>query len=195
MRSACPTARWCLIDYQQRLLPVVDRADEVLATALRMADIAHALGVPVIGTEQNPERLGPTVSRLRERLGSTLSKMHFDACGDGLLDAVRDALPAFGNDQHRDLIVAGCETHVCLLQTALGLQRAGHRVWVVAQACGARRPSDHQLALERLRAGGATIVSLDMVAFEWLQHCRHLQFKAVLPLLKAPLDAAGASTE
>lgn len=180
-----------LIDYQQRLLPVIDRADEALATAVRIADIARLLGVPVLGTEQNPEGLGPTVPALRERLATTLSKTHFDACEDGLLDLVRDAMPAFGNDQHRDLVIAGCESHICLLQTALGLMRAGHRVWVVAQACGARRPDDHLLAMQRLRSAGAIIVSHDMVAFEWLQHCRHRQFKAVLPLLKDPPGAGG----
>jgi nicotinamidase-related amidase len=185
-----PTSVLVLVDYQERLLPVIHRRDEVLACATRMADIAHMLGVPVLGTEQNPAGLGATAAELGSRLDTTLAKTHFDACEDGLLGAVRAAVPHSASQAALDVVVAGCESHVCLLQTALGLLRAGHRVWVLGEACGARRASDHELALHRLRSAGAVIVSHDMVAFEWLQHCGHAQFKATLPLLKAPLGHA-----
>jgi hypothetical protein len=84
---------------------------------------------------------------------------------------------------------------VCLLQTALGLLRNGRRVWVVEPACGSRRPSDHRLAMQRLGAAGATLVSTEMVLFEWLRECGHPRFKSVLQLVKgAPpaLPTAGA---
>jgi nicotinamidase-related amidase len=84
----------------------------------------------------------------------------------------------------RDVVIAGCEAHVCLLQTALGLRRAGHAVWVVEAACGSRTPQDKALAMQRLRDAGATLVGVEMVAFEWLHSCRHERFRAVLPLLK-----------
>ena len=87
------------------------------------------------------------------------------------------------------VVVAGCEAHVCLLQTALGLLRAGRRVWVVAPACGSRRSADHALAMQRLSQAGATLVSSEMVLFEWLADCRHPQFKPVLQLVKdVPLE-------
>ena len=81
--------------------------------------------------------------------------------------------------------MAGCEAHVCLLQTALGLLRAGLSVWVVANACGSRRASDHAAAMARLSNAGATIVTHEMVAFEWLHHCEHPRFREVLALIKA----------
>ena len=83
-----------------------------------------------------------------------------------------------------DAVIAGCETHVCLLQTAVGLLAAGLRVFVVADACGSRTPRDHAAALERLRAAGAAIVTLEMVVFEWLQTCDHLKFREALGLVK-----------
>ncbi len=86
-----------------------------------------------------------------------------------------------------DIVIAGCEAHVCLMQTSLGLMRAGHRVWVAAQACASRLPYNHQQAMRRLRQGGATMVGFEMVAFEWLRDCRHDRFRAVLPMLKATL--------
>ncbi len=174
-----------LVDYQQRLMPAIDRHEEVLADALCLADAARVLGLRIIGTEQNPQGLGPNGPELRERCETTLAKMHFDACADGLLDLLRAPAGAPQAGPLPDVVIAGCEAHVCLLQTALGLLRAGHRVWVVAPACGSRTAANHALAMGRLRQAGAGIVSVEMVLFEWLQSCRHNKFKAVLAIIKA----------
>jgi nicotinamidase-related amidase len=164
-----------LVDYQRRLLPAIHDAPRVLAEACRLADAARLLDVPVLGTEQNPAGLGPNDDTIRERCARTLAKTHFDACEDGLLEAIGDA---------PEVVIAGCEAHVCLLQTALGLLRAGRAVWVVGPACGSRRPSDHALAMHRLRGAGAVVVSPEMVVFEWLHDCRDERFKPTLALLK-----------
>lgn len=170
-----------LVDYQQRLLPAIHDGERVLAEALLLADVATELGVPIIGTEQNPAGLGPNAAALSQRCARLLPKMHFDACEDGLLEA----LPKAAHGAPIDVVIAGCEAHVCLLQTALGLRRAGHAVWVVGPACGSRAPDNHALAMQRLAGGGAVIVSTEMVAFEWLHDCRHERFKPVLQRLKA----------
>lgn len=174
-----------LVDYQHRLMPQIDRGEAVVAEALRLAEIARVLGVPVLGTEQNAERLGPNGDALRAACDRTLAKTHFDACEDGLLEAIASAHPPTPAAAPRDIVIAGCEAHVCLLQTTLGLLRAGHRARVVASACGSRRASDQSLAMHRLQQAGATLVSLEMVAFEWLHDSRHPRFRDVLPLLKA----------
>jgi nicotinamidase-related amidase len=169
-----------LVDYQGRLMPMIEGHQAVLREAQRLADAAACLDVPVIGTEQNPLRLGPNVDSLRQRCASTLAKTHFDACEDGLLPALDAHAPG-----RPEVVVAGCEAHVCLLQTALGLLRAGRRVWVVGPACGSRIASNHALALQRLAAAGAVVVSAEMVLFEWLHDCRHPRFREVLSLIKA----------
>jgi hypothetical protein len=178
-----------LVDYQQRLMPAIHQADLLLADAQCLADVAALLGVRTVGTEQNPAGLGPNVAALRQRCSTTLAKRHFDACADGLLELLWPASPppsaANTPALPPDLVLAGCEAHVCLMQTGLGLLRAGFTVWVVASACGARSPDDHALAMQRLRAAGAQIVGMEMVLFEWLQTCDHPQFKAVLQRLKA----------
>lgn len=185
MNTIAPTnSVLVLVDYQARLLPQVHRGEQAVANALRLADAARELGIRVIGTEQNPAGLGLNVESLRQRCESTLAKVHFDACEDGLLDAIEGC---------REVVIAGCEAHVCLMQTALGLLRAGRRVWVVAQACGSRSAQNHELAMQRLRQAGAGIVSVEMVAFEWLRSCEHERFKAVLKLLKEPLARDGKS--
>jgi nicotinamidase-related amidase len=166
-----------LVDYQARLMPAIHEGARVVAEALRLAEVAQILGVPVLGTEQNPQGLGPNVEALRQRCASTLAKMHFDACEDGLLDLIGGA---------EEVVIAGCEAHVCLLQTVLGLRRAGRQVAVVAPACGSRSVLDRELALQRLHEAGALLVSTEMVVFEWLHSCRHPRFKDVLALIKTP---------
>jgi nicotinamidase-related amidase len=168
-----------LVDFQQRLMPTIHRADDVIAEALFVAEVARLVGVPVLGTEQNPAGLGANVPAIAAACERTVAKTHFDACRDGLVGALRAAAPAA-----TDVVVAGCEAHVCLLQTALGLRRAGYQVAAVASACGSRDPADRALALERLRGAGAAIVAAEMVAFEWLDACTHPRFKDALALLK-----------
>jgi nicotinamidase-related amidase len=173
------TSTLVLVDYQARLMPAIHDAAAVAARAVRLARAAHALGVPVIGTEQNPAGLGPNVEPIRNVCRLTLAKTHFDACADGLVPALEEARP--GNHH---VVLAGCEAHVCLMQTALGLLRAGKRVWVVAEACGSRRPADHTAAMARLAQAGAVIATLEMVLFEWLGDCRHPGFRRVLSIVK-----------
>ena len=169
-----------LVDYQQRLMPAIHEGDRVVGEALRLADAAALLGIRVVGTEQNPRGLGPNVEAIRQRCSTTLAKMHFDGCADGLLELLESG----AGGRSRELVVAGCEAHVCLMQTSLGLLGARWKIWVVANACGSRSPDDHALAMARLREAGAGIVSVEMVIFEWLRSCEHPRFKAVLPLLK-----------
>lgn len=167
-----------LVDYQARLMPAIDGHRQVLAEATRVAEAASMLGVASVGTEQNPAGLGPTVEPLRSLCTSTLAKMHFGACEAGLADLL-------GAPHERpEVVIAGCETHVCLLQTALGLLARGFELRVVENACGSRRASDKRAAMDRLRQAGASIVTPEMVIFEWLGSCEHPAFKAALALVK-----------
>ena len=169
-----------LVDYQSRLMPSIHGGEAAVAEAVFLARAARALGMPVVGTEQNPAGLGPNVDEVRALCDPTLAKMHFDAVADGLALTLQAARPGLAQ-----VVVAGCEAHVCLMQTALGLRRAGFRVWTVADASGSRRPSDRDLALPRLAAAGATPASAEMVAFEWLRSSSHPKFRELAPLLKS----------
>jgi Isochorismatase family len=178
-----------LVDLQERLMPMIHQGEQVLKEAVFLGEVAKTLGLPRIGTEQNPAGLGPNASSVRALCETTLSKMHFDACKDGLLDLLKatyapDPKRASSEPAARQIVVAGCEAHVCLLQTSLGLLRAGYQVFVVAPACGSRSPENHRLAMHRLGKAGAQIVSSEMVAFEWLNSCKNPSFKSVLQLIK-----------
>ncbi len=169
-----------LVDYQARLMSAIHEGDQIVPRAVLMAQAARILNIPVLGTEQNPQGLGPNEDAIRAACGHTLAKTHFDACEDGLIQAIRHTKP-----DTSQVVIAGCEAHVCLLQTALGLLRAGLRVWVVGNACGSRRASDHAAAMQRLQLAGAKVVTHEMVLFEWLHDCLHPKFREVLGLIKA----------
>jgi len=191
-----------LVDYQQRLMPAIHDGEAVSAVALRLARIAALLDIPIWGTEENPQALGPNLAAIRALCQRTLSKMHFSACADGLLDWLQaPAPPAAGNARslprhlqkpataaptRHSIVLAGCEAHVCLLQTALDLLAEEEwDVWVVTDACGSQRSFDRDAAFDRLASSGAELVSCEMLAFEWLGSAQHPRFKEVLALLKA----------
>lgn len=169
-----------LVDHQRRLMPAIADGPRVLARALRLARLAQLLQVPCLGTEQSPDKLGPLEEPLHGLCASVLAKTHFDACAEGLLAPVQAAAAA-GRDQ---VLIAGCEAHVCLLQTALGLRAAGLALWVVADACGSRDPADRGVALGRLQAAGAVLVTSEMVGFEWVREAGHPQFRALQALVR-----------
>lgn len=173
-------AQLVLVDHQQRLMPAIADGPRVMARALRLARLARELAVPCLATEQSPDKLGPVEEPLRSLCDTVLAKTHFDACAQGLLPLVQAAALG-GRDQ---LVVAGCEAHVCLLQTVLGLRAAGLQAWVVADACGSRDPLDRELALRRLEAAGAVLVSSEMVGFEWVRHAAHPRFRALQALVR-----------
>lgn len=173
-----------LIDYQARLMPAIHDGTRVVQSAAFIGGLAQELGVPVIGTEQNRRQLGANDPRLAALCKQVLLKTHFSAIPDGLLTAIQQYAP-----QVKQVVLAGCEAHVCLLQTALDTLQAGYQTFVVPEACGSRRPRDKDLALKRLEQAGVALVSPEMLAFEWMRSCEHTRFKAVLTQIKAkPLD-------
>ncbi|KAF1047304.1 isochorismatase family protein [Xylophilus sp.] len=191
-----------LVDYQERLLPAIHEGPQVLANAVRLARIAQLLDVKVWGTEQNPSSLGPNDAQLRALCRRTLPKMHFSAVEEGLGEWLRPpAQPARGNARSlprhlqkvrqeeqeaapATIVIAGCEAHVCLLQTALDLVEDEFDVWVVTDACGSRTERNRDAAFDRLAGAGAELVTTEMVAFEWLRTAEDPHFREVLSLIK-----------
>ena len=165
-----------LIDFQARLMPAIDDAGTVVANAHRLQQGASLLGIPFFLTEQNPKGLGSTVPELAAPADRTISKMTFDACrATGLLDRLPDK---------QAVLVAGCEAHVCVLQTVFGLLAAGRRVFVAVDAVGSRRPESKAAAIDRMAAAGAGMVTSEMALFEWLESAEHPRFKDVIALVK-----------
>lgn len=189
-----------LVDYQSRLMPVIFEGALVVANAVRLGQLARLMAVPVWGTEQNPSRLGENAAEIKTLCDQTLSKMHFSAVEEGLGEWLRPpAKPQGGNarslpkhlqkpatspDARNTVVIAGCEAHVCLLQTALHLLEDEFDVWVVTDACSSRTERNRDAAFDRLAGAGAELVTTEMVAFEWLRTAEHADFKEALALVK-----------
>lgn len=165
MLLSAPGSLLWLVDIQERLLPAIHDGDAVLESAQWLVGVAGELSVPVFASAQYPKGLGPTVAALRDRLepDAIVEKVQF-ACSES-----PDCMAVIEGRGRRQVVLAGIEAHVCVLQTALGLQQRGHEVFVVADAAGSRRPGDRDLAFARLRQQGVSVVSREMVAFEWLR--------------------------
>ena len=196
-----------LVDYQTRMMPVIFENELVIANAVRLARMAQTLQVPVWGTAQMPDKLGPTVPVLLSAIeaagGKTMAKSKFSAIAEGLGDYLRPPArkPTMGANV-RSLpkhlkkvapeaeggrgtsVIAGCEAHVCLLQTALDLLEEEFEVWVVTDACSSRSERNRDAAFDRLAGNGAELVTTEMVAFEWLGSAEHPAFKELLELIK-----------
>jgi nicotinamidase-related amidase len=166
-----------LIDLQERLMPVIHDHEAVVARAVRLAEAATLLDVPVLATEQNTAGLGRTVPPLAGYPQAVMSKTTFSAAADPGLASL---LPGGSGE----IVVAGCEAHVCVLQTVLDLLAAGRRVVWAADATGSRDPADQTAAIDRARQHGAEIVTSEMVLFEWLRDARHPRFREVHKLLR-----------
>ncbi len=189
-----------LVDYQARLMPAMFEAPLALANAARLAHMARLLQVPVFGTEQNPSKLGENKAEIRSLCNRTLAKMQFSGVEEGLGEWLRPPFkPPAGNarslpkhlqrpsntpTERSSIVIAGCEAHVCLLQTALHLLEDEFDVWVVTDACASRTERNRDAAFDRLAGVGAELVTTEMVAFEWLKSAEHPQFKAIHALIK-----------
>lgn len=168
-------ARLVVIDIQGRLMAAIHDSERVIANARRLAEAARMLERPILMTEQNPEKLGGTVAELAEA-GPVVAKISFDSCAEPAF------LEALGGDD--DLVVCGCEAHVCVAQTVLTLLEHRRRVFVVQDAIGSRAPESKDVAIRRMERHGAELVTTEMVVFEWLRSASHPQFRDASKLIR-----------
>jgi nicotinamidase-related amidase len=151
-----------------------------VAVCSRLLLAANALGIPAIASEQYPRGLGRTVPELADLVPPALryEKMEFSCYANA---AIRQALTRVNRPQ---VVLAGIEAHVCVLQTALDLAAAGSAVFVVTDGTASRRPESREMAFRRLAGAGVTLVTLEMVLFEWLRSAADPEFRAISRLIR-----------
>jgi len=165
-----------IVDVQSRLVPAIHNADDVIQGCTWLIDVARDLDVPVLMTEQNPGGLGETIPELRERTEAheRFSKMHFSCVSEhGFLERLNDL-------GVRQIVVAGMEAHVCVMQTVLELLDNDYQVHIVGEVLGTRNRSDLDAATDRMCAAGAVSISQEMLFFEWLHNASHPNFSQLL---------------
>lgn len=164
-----------IVDVQEKLTPLVYEEDHLLAGCTWLIRLAKRLKIPVLVSEQYPKGLGSTISAIQALLPGTLPliKTEFSCVANA------DCLAQINHLNRPQIVIAGIETHVCVLQTALELIQQDKTVFVVADATSSRSERDKQLGLERMRSIGVQIVSREMVLFEWLRRSDIPEFKPI----------------
>ncbi len=175
-----------LIDVQEKLAPRIAGHERVIWNAGRLLDGASLLDIPVVCTEQYPEGLGPTVPELKRRIGQVDAKRMF-SCRE-----CETRMAALREGGRHNLLLCGIETHVCVLQTALDLLADGFNVFLAVDAVGARNPLDHEIALRRMEACGATLATTESALFEWCESSSAPEFKSISSLVRQ--SAPGPNT-
>jgi nicotinamidase-related amidase len=167
-----------VVDVQEKLIGLVPGHRRIVWNIRRLLNAAHVLGVPVAGTEQYPQGLGPTVRELADKMGDRPAKVAFScaACGE--------IFQRWQESRITRVLVAGIESHVCIQQTVLDLLAAGYRVYVAVDAIGARHAIDHETALRRMEASGAILTTTESAMFEWCQEAGTPQFKEISRLVR-----------
>lgn len=169
-----------IIDIQGTLARTVSQAEVMHSNWIKLLKGAQLLGLPIVVTEQNPQRLGPTIPELQEFIEKVpvIGKMSFSAC---LNDDFSQKLKETGKKQ---LLLAGIEAHVCVHQTVAGLLEESYDVHVVSDAVSSRAESNRQIALQRMRDSGAVLTSTEMALFEMMEVAEGDMFKQFVRIVK-----------
>lgn len=169
-----------VIDVQAKLNPVMFDPDRAPGGAAKLLKGAALLDVPALVTEQYPKGVGGTVEDLQDLIpaGCPIEKNSFSCLAE---EAFAEKFEDLNRPQ---VVIAGIEAHVCVLQTALGLLDQGFDVFVVEDATASRTRENHRAGLERIRDAGGWVVTVEMVLFEWLKYSGTPEFKEISQLIK-----------
>jgi len=169
-----------VIDPQPKFMGGIFESADVLARIRFLVQVANLLEVPILITEQNPEKMGGCDPDLLAMIGKpAIPKMEFGAWKN---EAFADAMSETGRSQ---AVLVGIETHICVCQTANQMMNDDFEVFVVGDAVSARTEAMHKMAIKRLRDSGAVIAHSESVAYEWMESASHPAFREVLNLVKA----------
>lgn len=171
-----------VIDIQERLASAMPKGvrDRVIEQVEVLLTAAEALSVPVVVTEQYPKGLGHIEPALQAKLPADTPVVEKTNFSSAQVEAVAEALQASGRKQ---VFMAGMETHICVLQTALDLLKQGYEVYVIEDAVSSRAKGNQFNALQRLRFAGAVITNVESLLFEWLGDASHPEFKKLAKLI------------
>jgi nicotinamidase-related amidase len=169
-----------IVDIQEKLATVMDQKQKVTVNCLHLIEAAKLLYIPILVTEQYPEGLGPTIYDIKEALPvyRPLEKITFDCCkSNGFLRKTASL-------KRTHIILAGMETHVCVLQTCLSLLKENYSVHLVSDAVCSRKKDDFQAGRELMRDAGAVITCTETVLFQLLEKAGTLEFREISKRIK-----------
>ena len=171
-----------VIDIQEKLLPPIHERERLVRNAQLLLRLAQILDLPIVATTQYARGLGAVVPEIASLLSSpeVSDKLEFSCFSNQDFSGEIKARAKNRNT----LLLCGMETHICVMQTALGALDAGYLVHVAADAVGSRSEFNWKIGLERMREAGALISSTETIIYELLGGSGTPEFKQMLPYLK-----------
>jgi nicotinamidase-related amidase len=169
-----------IIDIQERLAVVMDKKEMVVRNTLHLVELARMQNIPIVVTEQYPKGLGKTLPEIQSALPSYLpiEKTAFNCCGEASFNG---QMKRVGK---KKIIVTGMETHICVLQTSLGLIKEGFDVHLVTDAVCSRTKANWRSGLELIRDAGGVVTNTETVLFQLLGVAGTPEFKAISNRIK-----------
>ena len=170
-----------IIDVQEKLMPHIHNKENLLSNIEILIRGFKIFDLPIIVTEQVPDKLGPTVKSIKDLLDDVnpISKSSFSCAGEFEFLKRSESL-----SQNDGIILAGIETHICVYQTERDLIRRGHHVEVVTNAVGSRDKNNHDIALDRIRNNGGFLTTVEMLLFNLQEKAKGERFKKLTKLIK-----------
>jgi nicotinamidase-related amidase len=170
-----------VIDIQEKLLPPIFQKEQLLKNTQLLIRLASVLQIPTIATTQYAKGLGNTVAEIRSLLPvEGIDKQAFSCFGSEAFCSMLRRLPGRRNT----VLLCGMESHICVMQTALGALREGYLVHVASDAVSSRSEWNWKIGLERMRAAGTVISSTEMITYELLRGSGTEAFKEMLEWLR-----------
>ncbi|MCP4583925.1 MAG: hydrolase [candidate division Zixibacteria bacterium] len=169
-----------IVDVQGKLATLMHESDELFDNLVKITRGAWVLGLPILWNEQLPDKLGPTISQIKEILKGMepMAKKSFSCCGN---DDFKNKLKASNCHQ---VLLTGIETHVCVYQTALDLINDGFEVYLVGDAVSSRKLENKRIGIQAMKDAGAKITSVEMALFEMLEVAEGDKFKQIIKIVK-----------
>ena len=169
-----------VVDVQGKLATLLHKQERLFKNVIRMIQGAKVLNLPVIWTEQIPDKLGETAPEIKKELEGVelLTKTTFSCCGGPGFNEKLNGL------NRKQILLTGIETHVCVYQTAIDLLKAGYEVHLVKDAVSSRIKENYSLGVEKIKDAGAQLTSVEMALFEMLKVAEGEQFKKIIQIVK-----------
>ena len=164
-----------IIDVQEKLIPLISNKNEIIQTSLDLIDIAKNLKIPILLTEQYPKGLGKTIKQIRDLIPENNSyifeKTSFSCLGSS------DFEKALKRLKKKQVIIAGIESHICVMQTVLDLKKINYDVFIVREGIGSRKVEDNKLSINRMLSQKVFLTNIEMLIFELVRDSNHSLFK------------------
>tara|TARA_Y100000589_G_C27154059_1_gene630079 strand:- start:1098 stop:1646 length:549 start_codon:yes stop_codon:yes gene_type:complete len=170
------------IDFQEKLFPKITGYKEILNCSLKIIEVAKVLNIPIILSEQYPKGLGNTVKSIKSKLRESNFKFFEKTTFSCLANIeIRNYLK---EQEKKQIIVCGIETHICVLQTVNDLLKIGKKVFIINEAVGSRNEESKKIGINRNKKIGATLINFEMLLFELIRDSKHQKFKELSSLVK-----------